>query len=287
MRKLLYAVTAVIMTSTGLGAAIPAGSAAVRHPDRGITSAPPSFKDLLNLHAGQPGGALSSVPTAVPGVTSNTVPVSGDICGGVTGGNCWWETAVQFWYDMKQGDNEKSNLAGVYSEYKGNFEDGWTDDNAWWGVTWELAYQEYGVSSYNTLANNLWGWDTTPGEGWDTAYGGSTLQHSGGSEDDISRAALGVLASSIGNSGSASRAAAWIFKYMQGSTEDKAAAEGLNPGTCTAASTAELGGQTESWKVEQLTSGSGQTGTKTSATAQYPDSDYSGQFNLLYEQYIG
>jgi len=287
MRKLVYATTAVIMACTGLGAAIPAALAAAGHPSITITSVPPSLKDPLNLHAGQPGGALSSIPTAVPGVKSNTVPVSGDICDGKTGGNCWWETAVQFWYDMKQGDNEKSNLASVYSEYGGNFEDGWTDDNAWWGITWELAYQEYGVSSYNTLAKSLWTWDTTPGEGWDTACGGSTLQHSGGSEDDISRAALGVLASSIGNSGSASRAAAWIFQYMQGSTEDNAAAEGLNPGTCTAASTAELGGQTESWKVEQLTGGSGQTGTRASATAQYPDSDYNGVFNLLYQQYIG
>jgi len=284
MRKLLYAITAVIMACAGLGAAIPAASATAGHPSISITSVPPSFKDPLNLHAGQPGGPLSSIPTAVPGAKSNTVPVSGDICDGKTGGNCWWETAVQFWYDMKQGDNEKSKLASVYSEYGGNFEDGWTDDNAWWGITWELAYQEYGVSSYNTLAKSLWTWDTTTG--WDPKCGGSTLQHSGGSEDDISRAALGVLASSIGNSGSAHRAAAWIFKYMQGSKKDHAAAEGLKRGTCTASGTAQLGGQTESWKVEQLTGGSGQPGTKASATAQYPDSEYHGQFNLLYKQYI-
>lgn len=287
MRKLPYAITAVIMTCAGLGAAIPAASAAAGHPGIAITSVPPSFKDPLNLHAGQPGGPLSSIPAAVPGVRSNTVPVSGDICGGKTGGNCWWETAIQFWYDMKHGTTEESNLAKVYKEYGGKFQDGWTDDNAWWGITWELAYQEYGISSYSTLAKSLWTWDTTPGDGWDTACGGSTLQHAGGAENDISRAALGVLASSIGNSGSASRAAAWIFQYMQASTENHAAAEGLNPGTCTATGTAELGGQTESWKVEQLTGGSGQTGTRASATAQYPDPDYDGQFNLLYQQYIG
>ena len=96
MRKLLYATTAVIMACAGLGVAIPAASAAAGHPSTTITSAPPSFKDPLNLHAGQPGGALATIPTAVPGVTSDTVPVSGDICGGVTGGNCWWETAIQF-----------------------------------------------------------------------------------------------------------------------------------------------------------------------------------------------
>ena len=287
MRKLLYAITAVIMACAGLGAAIPAASAAAVHPSITITSVQPSFKDPHNLHAGQPGGPLSSIPTAILGAKPNTVPVSGYICGGQIGGNCWWETAVQFWYDMKQGDNEGPNLASVYTEYGGNFEDGWTDDNAWWGITWQLAYQEYHVSSYNTLAVSLWTWDTTPGEGWDTACGGSTLQHPGGSEDDISRAALGVLASAIGNSGSAHRAAAWIFQYMQGSNENQPAAEGLNPGTCNAVGTAQLGGQTESWKVEQLTGGSGQTGTKASATAQYPDPDYSGQFNLLYEQYIG
>jgi hypothetical protein len=287
MRTLLCAITAVIMAVTGLVAATTAASAAARPPAITITQVPPSHKDPLNLHAGQPGGSLSSIPTAVPGVTSNTVPVSGDICDGEVGGNCWWETAVQFWYDMKQGDNEQSKLAGVYSEYGGNFQDGWTDDNAWWGITWELAYQEYGVASYNTLAHSLWTWDTTPGKGWDTDCGGSTIQHSGGAEDDISRAALGVLASAIGNSGSASRAAAWIFQYMQGGGEDNAAAEGLNPGTCTATGTAQLGGQTESWKVEQLTSGSGQTGTKASAEAQYPDSDYNGQFNLTFMQYIG
>jgi hypothetical protein len=74
---------------------------------------------------------------------------------------------------------------------------------------------------------------------------------------------------------------------MQGSNADNPAAEGLNPGTCTATGTAQLGGQTESWKVEQLTGGSGQTGTRASATAQYPDPDYNGVFNLLYQQYIG
>jgi hypothetical protein len=279
VRKLLYATTAVAMACAGLGAAIPAASAAAGHPGITITSVPPSLKDPRNRHAGQ------------PGANPRDVPVSGDICGGAFGGNCWWETAVQFWYDMKQGDNEASNLAGVYDEYTdeghGSFEDGWTDDNAWWGITWELAYQEYGVSAYDTLAHNLWTWDTTPGEGWDTACGGSTIQHAGGAEDTISRAALGVLASSIGDSGSASRAAAWIFQYMQGSNEDSPAAEDLNPGTCTATGTAQLGGQTESWKVEQLTGGSGQTGTRAYATAQYPDSDYSGVFNLLYQQYIG
>jgi len=74
---------------------------------------------------------------------------------------------------------------------------------------------------------------------------------------------------------------------MQGSKVGKAAAEGLNRHTCTASGTAQLGGQTESWKVEQLTGGSGQTGTKASARARYPDSGYAGQFNLLYRQYIG
>jgi hypothetical protein len=285
MRKLGYATAAVVMACAGLGAAIPAASAAAGHSGIAITHVPPSFKDPLNLHAGQPGGALSTIATAVPGVRSDTVPVSGDICGGAVGGNCWWETAVQFWYDMKQGDNERSNLAGVWSEYGGDFQDGWTDDNAWWGITWELAYQLYGTGKYNTEANSLWSWDTT--SGWDSACGGSTIQHAGGSEDDISRAALGVLASSIGNSGSAQRAAAWIFQYMQGSNADNPAAEGLNPGTCTATGTAQLGGQTESWKVEQLTGGSGQTGTRAKATAEYPDSDYNGIFNLLYLQYIG
>lgn len=286
MRKLLYATTAVIIACAGLGAAIPAASATAGHPSITITSVPPSFKDPLNLHAGQPGGSLSSTPTAVPGVKADDVSVSGDICKGAVGGGCWWESAIQFWYDMKQGINEQSNLAGVWTEYNGNFEDGWTDDNAWWGITWELAYQLYGVSEYDTLAKNLWGWDTTSGGGWDTACGGSTIQHAGGAEDDISRAALGVLASSIGNSGSASRAAAWIFQYMQGSNASNPAAEGLNPGTCTATGTAELGGQTESWKIEQLTGGSGQAGTKAQATVEYKDPEYNGVFNLLYQQYI-
>lgn len=266
MRKLLYAIPAVIMACAGLGAATPDASAA------------------LNLHAGQ----LSSIPTGVPGVTSDTVPVSNHICGGKKKDNCWWETAVQFWYDMKQGHNERKHLAAVYKEYGGNFVDSWTDDNAWWGITWELAYRKYHISSYNTLARSLWTWDTT--KGWDPKCGGSTLQHPGGTEDDISRAALGVLASSIGNSGSAHRAAAWIFKYMQGSNKDHPAAEGLKrnkKGACIASGTAQLGGQTESWKVEQLTGGPGQAGTRASATAQYPDPGYKGQFNLLYKVYIG
>ena len=181
--------------------------------------------------ATQPASAagVQTAVAAVPGVTSDGVPVSGDICDGDRGGNCYWETAVQFWYDMKQGDNERANLASVYSEYGGNFQDGWTDDNAWWGITWELAYQEYGVVGYDSLAKSLWTWDTTPGEGWDTACGGSTIQHIGGAENDISRAALGVLASSIGNSGSASRAAAWIFQRMQGSNASNPVAEELTP----------------------------------------------------------
>lgn len=288
MRKLLYGITAVITACAGLGAAIPAASAAAGNPSITITSVPPSFKDPLNLHAGQPGGPLSSIPTAVSGVTSDTVSVSGDICGGKVGGGCWWESAIQFWYNMKHGVSEKSNLNGVWNEYKGNFEDGWTDDNAWWGITFELAYQLYGVSKYNTLARNLFGWDTTPGGGWDTACGGSTIQHAGGAEDDISRAALGVLASSIGNSGSASRAAAWIFKYMQGSKASNPVAEGLNRDTCTATgSKALLGGQTESWKIEQLTGGSGQAGTKKAAAARSTYSGDGGVFKLLYQQYIG
>lgn len=184
------------------------------------------------------------------------------------------------------GDNEKSNLTGVYDEYGGNFQDGWTDDNAWWGITWELASQLYKVPAWDTLAKSLWTWDTTPGEGWDTACGGSTIQHAGGAENDISRAALGVLASSIGNSGSASRAAAWLFQYMQGSNASNPVAEGLNPGTRNATGTAELGDQTESWKVEQLTGSPGQAGPKAQATVEYKDPDYNGVFNLLYQQYI-
>jgi hypothetical protein len=283
VRKLLYAIAAAIITCAGLGAAIPAASAAAGHPSAAITSVPPSFKDPLNLHAGQPGGSLSSssaVPTAVPGVTSNDISVSGYICGGERGGNCWWESAIQFWYDMKQGTDEAANLASVYREYDGNFQDGWTDDDAWWGITWQLAYQLYGITDYHTLAVSLWTWDTTSGEGWDTACGGSTIQHAGGAENDISRAALGVLASTIGNSGSAKNAAAWIFKYMQGSQANSPAAEGLNPGTCTATGAAQLGGQTESWKVEQLTGGSGQAGTLAAAEAQYPDSEYDGVYNV-------
>jgi hypothetical protein len=266
MRRVLHAIAAVIMTGAALGAVIPAASAA---------------KDPLNQHAGQ----LSSAATAVPGVTSNSVPVSGHICGGHIGGGCWWETAVQFWYDMKHGRHVRADLASVYREYHGKFEDGWTDDNAWWGITWQLAYQSYGVSKYHALALSLWKWDTT--KGWDKACGGSTLQHPGGTENDISRAALGVLSSSLGRSGSASRAAAWIFKYMQGSRRNRPAAEGLKRGTCTAYGTAQLGGQTESWKIEQLTGGSGQPGTKAKAKREYPDSGYKGVFNLLYRQYIG
>lgn len=280
MRKILVLmvlVLAVALVSTGVARA----STSVTHPQ-----VPPSFKDPLNLHAGQPGGPLS----AAPNVKRSTVPVSGDICGGAASGNCWWETAVQFWYDMKQGDNEKSNLASVYSEYGGDFQDGWTDDDAWWGIAWQEAYDLYGVASYHTKAENLWTYDTTTG--WDSDCGGSTLQHSGGSENDISRAALGELAYMIGNDGSASRAAAWIYQYMQGSSEDAPAAEGIPVGAtgsaCTGSATAELGGQTESWKVENEESGSGQAGTRAEAVSQYPDNvDFSGQFNLLFKQYIG
>ena len=264
MRRLLSAIIPLLMACAGLGAATPAASAA----------------------AGHPGGPLSSTPSAVLGFRSDTVPVSTHICGGKVGGGCWWETAIQFWYDMKQGHSEKTNLAGVYHEYGGKFQDVYTDDNAWWGITWELAYQDYHVASYNTLAHSLWTWDTT--KGWDTKCGGSTLQHPGGAEDDISRAALGVLASSIGNSGSAHRAAAWIFQYMQGSNPNNPVAEGLNPHTCTATKAiAELGGQTESWKIEQLTGGAGQPGTKAEAYAERGYSGYNGQFKLLYQQYIG
>lgn len=293
MRKLLQAITVVIVGCAGLGAVIPAASAAARQPGTAITSAAPSFKDPLNLHAGQAGGSPSAIATAVPGVVSDGVPVSGRIClnsagNPVRGGNCWWETAVQFWFDMKnKGDDESGNLASVYKEYNGDFQDGWTDDNAWWGITWALAGQLYSQSSYITLANSLWTWDTTPGEGWDTDCGGSTIQHAGGAENDISRAALGVLASSIGKSGSAQNAAAWIFKYMQGSNASNPVAEGLNPRTCNATGTAALGGQTESWKVEQLTSSPGQAGPKAQARVQYPDPEYNGIFNELYQQYIG
>jgi len=281
MRKALLAIAAVIMTGAALGAGIPAASAAGGLLSTTIRSVPPSVKNPLNRHAGR----LSSTATAVPGVTSNSVPVSGHICRGHIGGGCWWETAVQFWYDMKHGRLVRADLASVYREYHGKFEDGWTDDNAWWGITWQLAYQSYGVSKYHALAMSLWKWDTT--KGWDRACGGSTLQHSGGTEDDISRAALGVLSSSLGKSGSASRAAAWIFKYMQGSKRNKPAAEALKRGTCTAYGTAQLGGQTESWKIEQLTGGSGQPGTKAQTKREYPDSGYKGVFNLLYRQYIG
>jgi hypothetical protein len=286
MRKVLYTIAAVAMTGAALGAGIPVASAAAGRASATITPVPPSFKGPLNRHVGQ----VSSTATAVPGVTSNTVPVSGHICGGHVGGDCWWETAVQFWYDMKHGRHVRADLAKVYTEYHGKFEDGWTDDNAWWGITWQLAYQNYGVSKYHTLAMSLWTWDTT--KGWDTKCGGSTLQHSGGTEDDISRAALGVLASSLGKSGSASSAAAWIFKYMQASNSNKPAAEGLNRkdlkhGKCVAYGTAQLGGQTESWKIEQLTGGSGQPGTKAQAKQEYPDSKYHRVFNLLYRQYIG
>jgi hypothetical protein len=268
MRKLLYAIIPVLMACAGLGTATPAASAAAGPP-------------------GLQARSLSSIPSAVNGFRADTVPVSGHICSGKVGGGCWWETAIQFWYYMKQGISEKNNLASVYKEYNGNFQDTWTDDNAWWGITWELAYQDYHVASYNTLAHSLWTWDTT--KGWDTKCGGSTLQHPGGTEDDISRAALGVLASAIGNSGSAQRAAAWIFQYMQGSNPNNPAAENINSSCVASGSIAQLGGQTESWKIEQLTGGAGQPGTKTSATAQYPEPKkiYNGQFNLLYDVYIG
>lgn len=289
MRKFLCAIAAVITTGAALGAGLPAASAAAGRPGATIRSIPPSFKDPLNQHAGE----RSPTATAVPGVTSNTVPVSGDICGGKVGGGCWWETAVQFWYDMKQGHNMRKDLASVYKEYNGNFVDKWTDDNAWWGITWQLAYQKYGISNYHTLAVRLYTWDTTKKEGWDPKCGGSTLQHPGGTEDDISRAALGVLASSLGKTGEASSSAAWIFKYMQGSNPNKPAAEGLNRKDldmshpkCVANGTAELGGQTESWKIEQLTGTSGQSGTRARARREYPYSKYNGIFNLLYLQYI-
>ena len=264
MRKVLYAISAMIMAGATLGAAIPAASAAAA--------------------AGHTGATITS---AVPGITPATVPVSGHICGGKVGGGCWWETAVQFWYDMKNGHNEKTNLARVYHEYGGKFEDGWTDDNAWWGITWQLASQKYSVAKYHTLAESLWTWDTTLHKGWDPKCGGSTLQHPGGTEDDISRAALGVLASSLGHSASAARAAAWIFKYMQGSNKNNPAAEGLKRGTCTASGVAQLGGQTESWKVEQLTGGAGQPGTRKKAVQERSFNGYNGIFKLLFQQYIG
>jgi hypothetical protein len=281
MRKVRYAMAAVIATSAVLAAGMPAASAAAARSSTANTSVPASFKDPLNRHSGQ----LLATATAVSGATSRTVPVSGYICGGKVGGGCWWETAIQFWYDMKHGRHVRTDLADVYNEYNGKFEDGWTDDNAWWGITWQLADQEYHVSKYHTLAEGLWKWDSTTG--WDGKCGGSTLQHSGGTEDDISRAAFGVLASSLGKSGSASRAAAWIFKYMQGSKRNNPAAEGLKRGTCTAYGTAQLGGQTESWKIEQLAGGSGQPGTKARAKREHRFKGYHGIFMLLYRQYLG
>lgn len=236
-----------------------------------------------------------------------TVPTNGDICGGITtgGGDCWWETAIQLWYNMKHGTNESTELTHIYSQFGGDFQDNWTDDNAWWGIAWQEAGALYSNSTWTAKATAMWTWDTTPptgglgNGGWDTACGGSTYQwnvpggppgHSGqqyGSENDISRAALGVLASALGKSSSVTNASNWIYQYMQGSTPSAAAAENLNPGTCTAQGTAELGGQTESWKTEQLASGSGKAGLSAAATSEYPDSDYNGQFNLLYTQYIG
>jgi hypothetical protein len=268
MRKALYAIAAVIMAgAAALGAGIPAASAAAVHPSTSIAP--------------------------VADVTPSIVPISGHICDGKVGGGCWWETAIQFWYDMKQGQNVRADLAKVYKEYNGNFRDNWTDDNAWWGITWQLAYQKYGVAKYHAVALSLWTWDTTPKEGWDKHCGGSTLQHPGGTEDDISRAALGVLSSALGKKAAAASAAAWIFKYMQGSNRHNAAAEGLKkcPKTgkcpCIASATAELGGQTESWKIEQLTNGPGQAGTEAKARHEHPFKKYNGIFNLLFKQYIG
>jgi hypothetical protein len=303
------AASAALLLGTGAGPAT--ASTATSTPTTSVVNQAPSNKDPLNLHAGQPGGPLSSqadvgpVVAPAPGAKDATggkvnpdgVTVSGKIClngsgDPVKGGNCWWESAVQLWYNMKEGTNENTEIGTIVSEYGSvsNFEDGWTDDDAWWGIAFQLGNQLYGTSSWLTEANALWTYDTTS-PAWNSECGGSDIQYSGGAQNDIARATLGELAHALGKTSSANNAAAWIFSYMQGSTETNAASEGLNTNSgspCTASTQiAELGGQAESWKVDDVSPSphNGITGTHNSATDQYPDSDYSGVFNELYVVY--
>lgn len=273
MRKSVIAIAAIAAIGLGGVGASGLASAAVTP-----TTAAPSHANPLDLHAGQ--------------VHPASVPVSGQICGGVTGGNCWWESAVQLWYNMQNNINEQSEMATIYSEYGGDFQDGWTDDNAWWGIAFQKAYNLYGVANYHTKAVNLWTWDTTPGEGWDTACGGSTIQHSGGAENGISRASLGQLAFLLGKTTSYDNAANWLEANLQPNGDSGFVSEGLTPGTCTAdaQNTTDhptIGLETEAWKVMNEAGNSGQTGARASAVAKNPDPIYNGEFQLLFNQYIG
>lgn len=308
MRKMLASIAAsalVLGVGGGLAASVATpgpASASVAHPSSAALKAEAVAKF---------GAAKDSKESKfLAHLSPNSVTIGSNICSGNVGGSCWWESAIQFWYDMKQGTNESSNLASVYTEYSGNshpstaFLDGWSDDNAWWGITWQLANQLYGTANYLTTATAAWTWDTTSPSpatgtngGWDTACGGSPYQwnvsggppgHSGqqfGSQDDIARATLGELAHALGKTSSAQNAADWLYANMQGSNTNAAPAENLNPGTCTAQGTAEEGGAAETWKVENVTTSPGQPGAKASAVAQNPDPIDNSMFDELFTQY--